>query len=148
MVEIVYGNDNQPPLATNDSFEFAEDSGAHLLPVLDNDIDPDALPLSVIGISNGPGNGVANIRNGALIEYRPGAGFVGQDQFTYTAQDSGGLTVTANVTITITNVNDAPLAVNDVVATDRNSSLSIDVLANDSDEELSLIHISEPTRPY
>jgi len=134
-VEIVFTNDNRPPQAVNDNFSFAEDSDVQVLPVLANDVDPDALPLTVVGISNGPGNGVATIRNGTVIEYRPGAGFVGQDNFTYTAEDSGGLTVTANVTISIANVNDPPVAQNDVVTTNENVPLGVRVLANDSDIE-------------
>jgi len=146
-VEVVYTSDNRPPQATDDSFSFAEDSGVQTLAVLDNDVDPDALPLNVIAISNGPASGVANIRNGILIEYQPGAGFVGQDSFTYTAEDSGGLTVTANVTINVANVNDAPVAQNDVVTTNENVPVSVQVLANDSDVEndaLSVVSVANP----
>ena len=146
-VEIVYTSENQPPQATDDSFSFAEDSGVQTLAVLDNDVDPDALPLTVIAISNGPASGVASIRNGILIEYRPGAGFVGQDSFTYTAEDSGGLTVIANVIITVNNVNDAPVAQNDAVTTNENVPVSVQVLANDSDVEnnpLSVVSVASP----
>ncbi len=148
LVEVVFANSvNSPPQAQNDGFTIAEDSGLHRLTVLDNDIDPDALPLSVVAISNGPGNGTANIRNGVLIEYRPNAGFVGQDRLTYTAQDSGGLTVTAEVLINVTNVNDAPIATNDNVSTNENVSVVVQVLSNDSDvdnDALSVVSVANP----
>ncbi len=149
-VEIVFvDSENAGPVAVDDSFTINEDSGVQELAVLNNDFDPDALPLNVIGISNGPGNGVANIRNGALIEYRPRADFIGQDNFTYTVQDSGGLTVNANVTINVVNVNDAPVAVNDNISVNRNASVVVQVLANDSDAEgdtLSVESVASPLR--
>jgi len=146
-VDIVFANGNTAPQASDDTFNIAEDSGVQSFAVLNNDLDPDGLPLSVISISNGPGNGVANIRNGTLIEYRPGSGFVGQDSFTYTAEDSGGLTVTANVTINVSNVNDAPLASNDTVGTNENESVVIQVLANDTDIENDTLTVQSVANP-
>ena len=148
VVEVVFVDSvNRAPVAGDDSFTVAEDSDVTQFAVLDNDFDPDALPLNISGINNGPGNGVANVRNGRLIEYRPRTGFVGQDQFTYTVVDSGGLTASANVTINITNVNDAPVAQNDTVATNENTPVVVQVLANDSDIEndnLSVVSVGSP----
>lgn len=145
VVEVVFADSvNAAPVAADDSFTVAEDSEVEQFSVLDNDFDPDALPLNISGINNGPGNGVANIRNGRLIEYRPRAGFVGQDQFTYTVVDSGGLTATAVVTITVTNTNDAPIAQNDAATTNENTPVVVQVLANDSDienDELSIVSV-------
>lgn len=146
-VDIVFATENNAPVANDDSFSIPEDSEVQVLAVLNNDSDPDALPLTVVAINNGPGNGVADIRNGTLIEYRPAAGFVGQDNFTYTAEDSGGLTVTANVTINVTNVNDAPVAQNDAVSTNENTPVEVRVLANDSDVEgntLTIVSVATP----
>ncbi len=148
VVEIVYANSaNSAPQAGDDSYSIAEDSGANTLAVLENDFDPDALPLSVVSVSNGPGNGVANIRNGVVIEYRPRAGYVGQDRFSYTVEDSGGLRVTANVTINITNVNDAPIAENDFAATNQNTPVVVRVLANDTDLEGDALAIESVANP-
>ncbi len=146
-VEIVYTNENRAPVASDDSYEVPEDSEAQFFSVLDNDIDPDALPLSITSISNGPGSGVANIRNGVVIEYRPGAEFVGADSFSYTAVDSGGLAVTANVTINVANVNDAPMAQNDTVSTNENTPIEIRVRDNDSDPEGSLLSVTSVAEP-
>ncbi len=46
------------------------------------------------------------------MTYTPGANFHGTDSFTYTVSD-GTLTDTATVAITVTPVNDAPVAAND-----------------------------------
>jgi VCBS repeat-containing protein len=59
------------------------------------------------------------------------------DAFTYTMQDTGGLVHTATVTITIQGANDAPVAVDDSYSTAENSSIAMDVRANDYDLDLS-----------
>ena len=45
--------------------------------------------------------------------YTPNADFNGTDSFTYTASDGTAASNVATVTITVTGVNDAPVAVND-----------------------------------
>ena len=45
--------------------------------------------------------------------YTPNANFNGTDSFTYTASDGTAVSNVATVTITVTRVNDAPVAVND-----------------------------------
>ena len=136
-VEIIFSGENSPPVAVNDTFEITEDTPSQELNVLVNDSDPDALPLSVTAVFNGPANGVANIRNGLFIDYTPNSNFSGQDQFNYTVTDSGGLTATATVVLEVSGVNDPPVAQNDAVTTPENIEIEINVLAND----LSLIHI-------
>ncbi|TNF68046.1 MAG: tandem-95 repeat protein, partial [Gammaproteobacteria bacterium] len=78
------------------------------------------------------------------IEYDPGDNFdylaVGEtatDTFTYTITDEHGATDTETVTITITGTNDTPVAVADTATTLENASLTIDVLANDTDLDTS-----------
>ena len=146
-VDIVFTSENRTPLASDDTFEINEDADLQILSVLANDSDPDALPLTIASIQNGPGNGVANVRNGTLIEYRPNAGFVGSDTFQYTIVDSGGLTATANVVVNILNVNDPPLAQNDTATTNENSSVVVQVLGNDSDLENNSLTVVSVTPP-
>lgn len=79
------------------------------LAVLANDSDPDALSLPNTLVSNGPASGIANIRNGVVIDYIPNANFDGQDQFSYKITDSGGLQISANVVVSVSGVNVHPL---------------------------------------
>ncbi len=146
-VEIVFSGENAVPLAVDDSFTVEEDSTGNMFRVLDNDTDPDALPLSLKTISNGPGNGVANIRNGVLIDYQPAAGFSGTDRFTYTVVDSGGLTATAAVVVNVATVNDAPVANSDSISTLENTPAEVFVLSNDSDPEGDALTISQIGAP-
>ena len=146
-VEIIFSGENSPPVAVNDTFEITEDTPSQELNVLVNDSDPDALPLSVTAVFNGPANGVANIRNGLFIDYTPNSNFSGQDQFNYTITDSGGLTATATVLLEVSGVNDPPVAQNDAVTTPENIEIEINVLANDSDPEDDPLTISSVANP-
>lgn len=146
-VTIIFSGENAPPVLLDDTFTIAEDSDPQSFSVLTNDTDPDALPLSITRITDGPTNGVANIRNGVLIEYQPNSDFSGRDQFRYTVLDSGGLTVSAAVEIIVSPVNDAPDAENDSVSTDENVSVVISVLANDTDKEGDTLSVSSVVSP-
>jgi len=72
--------------------------------------------------------------NGAFASLAAGA--KGSDSFTYTVRDNAGVTSTATVTLTLTGVNDAPVATADALSVTANAKLTGDaagVLANDRD---------------
>ena len=146
-VNIVFSGENSAPIAVDDTFTVAEDSDVQTLNVLDNDSDPDALPLSISAVTNGPASGNASIRNGVLIEYRPNENFSGTDTFDYIIVDSAGVTATARVQIQVSGVNDAPVANNDTVTTPENTPVSINVLANDTDPEGDALTVSGVASP-
>src|SRR5207249_4100672 len=71
--------------------------------------------------------------------YTPAAGFNGQDTFTYVANDGTADSIAATVTLNVSSVNDAPVAVADAYATDEDNALNVPaasgVLANDTDAD-------------
>src|SRR5204862_6048638 len=74
------------------------------------------------------------------VTYTPAANYYGPDSFTYTISDNGTIAVghnsQATVNVTVTNVNDAPDAVNDTATVDEDSTVNvINVLANDTDPD-------------
>ena len=71
------------------------------------------------------------------ITYTPDAGYIGTDSFTYDVSDGGTpeLTDTATVSITIYDTNTDPVANDDMATTSLDTSITIDVLANDTDAE-------------
>ena len=79
-----------------------------------------------------PLNGIASLINDGLIEYIPNKDFNGNDILAYRIFD-GEFYDTAQVSITIVPVNDAPLAVDDNSSTNEDESAAIDVQTNDSD---------------
>ncbi|MCI0461523.1 MAG: tandem-95 repeat protein, partial [Gemmataceae bacterium] len=74
--------------------------------------------------------------NGTTITYTPDPNYHGTDRFTYTIDDDHGGVATATVFVTITPVNDPPVAQDDVFTTIQGRPVGIDpltVLANDTD---------------
>ena len=133
---------NRGPTAVGDTSATSENSPVTTGNLLLNDTDPDHLDeLSVASFSatSAMGAALTSVGNGAL-RYDPGTQFddlaVGQtavDSFTYTIRDLAGSLSTAAVNVTVTGTNDAPVAVADRVAGTENQTLTIDVLANDTD---------------
>src|SRR5205807_1576670 len=96
----------------------------------DTDVDGDA--LTVTGVTQGAHGAVAINADGTLT-YTPGADFNGSDSFNYTVSDGHGGTATAPVTVTGNPGNDAPVARDDAAATDEDTAVTVNVLANDTD---------------
>ena len=96
-------------------------------------------------------SGTLTLNSNGSFTYAPNNNFSGTDSFTYRACDGpGSCSAPATVTITVTPVNDAPVAVNDSVGTLTylgNSSLF--PLTNDTDSETpnSALRISTVTQP-
>lgn len=101
---------NDPPTAVNDTFGVVEGSSNNVLDVLANDtIAPDILEVLAVTVVTTPANGTATIPpGGANVRYTPNPGFNGNDSFTYTVSDPGGLTATAQVQIIVGPANDPP----------------------------------------
>jgi len=139
-IEIIDDPGNEPPIAKDDYYIIYEDSSNNIFDVLTNDTDPgDTITLDSIEIE--PTNGIAEI-DGDTISYLPYPDFAGFDTLTYKISDNLGANDTAQVFITIININDFPVANNDEVTVYFNSSINeIDVLANDSDPDGDAIRV-------
>lgn len=118
----------------NDLFNFDEDSGAHALNVLNNDTTSGGAVLTIASLGTTSQGGTVSIApGGTAITYTSASNFNGSETFTYTAKNQSGLEQTATVTIQLTDVNDPPVAVNDVASVAENSSgNAIQVLTNDT----------------
>ncbi|WP_152552562.1 cadherin-like domain-containing protein, partial [Mangrovibacter sp. MFB070] len=121
---------NHAPVAGNDSATTAEDT-AITVNVLANDTDADGDTLTITSASASHGTVVINA-NGTLT-YTPSANFYGTDSVTYTISDGHGGTATGTLALTVTAVNDNPVAVNDSATTAEDTPVTVNVLANDSD---------------
>lgn len=114
--------------------------------VLANDSDSDGGTLTVTGYAATSSLGAAVVvsANGAYT-YDPrnasglkalAQGATTQDTFTYNVSDGQGGTTTATVRITVTGVNDAPVAANDSATVDKKTNKATgNVLTNDSDPD-------------
>ncbi|KXW63489.1 hypothetical protein MPHL43070_01960 [Mycolicibacterium phlei DSM 43070] len=145
LVTIVVTPVNDAPVAKDDDYTVGE--GTQLTGnVLDNDTDTDGDRLTAEVVS-GPSHGSLTLNADGTFTYTPEADYNGTDSFTYAAGD-GRLGDTAVVTISVTAVNDAPVAVNDEYTIGEDSALTDNVLTNDFDpdnDDLSAAVVSGPT---
>ncbi len=128
------GEIDNPPIADDDSANVAEDNSI-VINVLNNDNDDNALDASTVAIGTGPANGAVNVDPvTGEVTYTPNANYNGTDSFTYTVQDDAGqVSNEATVTVNVGSENDAPVATADSDEVVENQSVTINVLANDSD---------------
>src|SRR6184192_3676010 len=106
---------NDAPVAANDdSYTTPEDTQLTVSApgVLANDSDVDGDALSAVLVS-GPSHGTLTLNSDGSFSYMPALNFNGIDSFTYKASDGQVQSGVATVTITVTPVNDAPVAADD-----------------------------------
>ncbi len=100
------------------------------------------------GLTGAP-NAVSHTFDGSALVLSFVSGQYGVAEVTVRATDPGGLYAEATFRVTVTPVNHAPVARNDVAVVPANGVLAIDVLANDEDadlgEVLTITTVSSPT---
>ncbi|EGR0696999.1 tandem-95 repeat protein [Vibrio parahaemolyticus] len=135
---------NDAPNAENDVITTEEDT-AVTIDVLVNDSDVEGDVLSIQSASVPSEQGSVGIVDGKLV-FTPAENFNGEATITYIVTD-GDLTDEANVTVTVTPVNDSPVAVDDTVSTQEDTVVTIDVLPNDSDVDGDKLSIQSASVP-
>lgn len=126
ITDIPVAHDDAATVMTNQSV---------VIDVLAND-EGDGLTLSAP--PDAPGHGTAVIQSGKIV-YTPAPGYSGPDSFTYTITNSSGVSDTATVTIEVN-----PVAVDDAIVINMNTSVTIDVLVNDLGTDLVLVDVTAP----
>ncbi|RUY98309.1 tandem-95 repeat protein, partial [Mesorhizobium sp. M7A.F.Ca.CA.001.04.2.1] len=107
-------NENHAPVAIDDTATVAED-GSVVVPVLTNDSDVDGDALAPVLVTE-PTNGTLTLNPDGSFTYAPKANFFGTDSFTYRAFDGTAESNIATVALTITPVNDVPVAADDTAS--------------------------------
>ncbi len=133
-VSITVNPVNDAPVAVNDAATLAEGASSDVN-VAANDTDVDGtIDLTSIVITQQPVNGTLVVNANGTVTYTHNGSETTSDSFKYTIRDnSGAVSNIATVTLTITPVNDAPVAVNDAGTLDEGGTTSINVAANDTD---------------
>lgn len=150
-VSITVTRINTPPVAAADSFSVDED-GLLTIPapgVLENDSDADSDPLTALVIA-GPSHGSLILNPDGSFTYTPSANYNGTDSFSYKANDGLIDSTPATVSITLSSVNDPPVAASDAYSTNQNTALAIatpGVLGNDTDDDGDSLTASVATGP-
>ena len=145
-VSINVAHVNHKPVAVSQSVSTNEDT-AKAVVLGASDVDGDSLTLSIV---NGPGHGTLS-GSGANRTYTPNANFNGSDSFTFKANDGSLDSNAATVSLTVTPVNDAPVANNDgSYAVTGSTPLMVaapGVLANDSDPDGDALTAKKTSNP-
>ena len=130
------------PVATDDTATTAEDTplSIPMTVLLANDTDDDRQTLAVTAVANAAHCSAAI--SGTSVVVTPAANYDGAATFDYTITD-GTLTASATVTVTVTPVDDAPVASDQSVTVDEDSSIAVTLGATDIDSP-SLDYVAAP----
>jgi predicted extracellular nuclease len=135
---------NAAPVAQDKTATTPEDSSVDVTLVA-TDAEDDTLTYAIL---DQPAHGTVTLV-GDVATYTPELDFNGEDSFTYKANDGMADSEMAVVTITVTPVNDAPVAEDDQYVTDEDVMLTVPapgVLDNDFDvegEEMTIIPVAD-----
>jgi hypothetical protein len=139
-VSVTVTHVNHAPTA-DDTTYFTYENTSTTVYVNAWDVDGDA--ITIIAVST-PSHGTASIVDG-IVNYTPDGFWNGTDSFTYTVSD-GQYSATATITMTVYYQQYPPVATDDYVEVEEDSSTVIDILSNDydpHDEELIIAYVSQ-----
>ena len=127
---------NDPPVAVADAYSVLEDSGLNSLNLVlnDTDIDTATSTLTLTSVTTSGSGTVAINADNKSVDYTPANNFNGTETITYTVSDGSLSDNTGVLTITVTPVNDPPVAVADAYSVLEDSGLnSLNLVLNDTD---------------
>ncbi|WP_375448421.1 Ig-like domain-containing protein [uncultured Fibrella sp.] len=132
-------NPSQPPI-TNGDIANTNVNQPVTGNVLTNDRDPQGQPLTASLLSQ-PTAGTVVLNPNGTYTYTPPTGFTGTTTFCYSASNTAGLSNSACVTVNVNPAssvvaNNRPVANNDNTQTTAGQSVTVAVLANDTDPDL------------
>ncbi|MCR4377239.1 MAG: tandem-95 repeat protein, partial [Rhodospirillales bacterium] len=132
---------NDGPISGNDIVDGTEDAVLRIFPeeLLGNDVDVNGDALNIVSVEAVSG-GIVELDADGSVMFVPEKNFFGEASFVYTASDGRGGLSSSTVTIQIAATNDGPVAVADTGATNEDALVTLDVLANDTDVDLSDTH--------
>jgi hypothetical protein len=155
--DVVFDDNGLPPVATNDTATDVTPASVDIN-VLAND-EAHGAPVTLT-INGNPAHGTATVDASALtkinpaispsvttgpnITYKPDAGFLGIDHFTYLLSTPNG---TSTATVTITVIAPPPTAVDDTATTDAGTPVTIHVTANDTSNGGGVLTVSAVSTP-
>ena len=138
--ECTGGGGNSAPVAKNDGPYGVAEGGAVVVSVVDgvlgNDINSDG-PLALTAeVVSEPSNGGLTLNPDGSFSYTHDGSETASDSFTYRAYDGAAYSSPATVSITVTAVNDAPVADAQSLNTKKNTPLAVTLTASDVDGDV------------
>lgn len=139
VVSVTVANEAAIPVAGPDTLTVDEDSGPTTFNPLGNDhagtADPtNTLLIDSVSATSQKGGTVTISSDKKSVIYTPKPNFQGTDTITYRVKDASGASAEGTITVTVTNLNDAPTAVNDEFTVGKGETKTLDLLANDKSD--------------
>jgi putative nucleotidyltransferase with HDIG domain len=134
-----------PLVVRDDVLRTAEDSAATVDAVANDMASGGNITIVKIDAAH---HGAATLGAGGVVRYAPDRNYNGPDTVSYTARDAGGATAQGTIEITVTPVNDDPVAVDDTLHVAEDSGANtLALLGNDTDADgdpLTVTSVSDP----
>ncbi|WP_151830259.1 Ig-like domain-containing protein, partial [Acinetobacter junii] len=124
---------NDAPITAPDTATTAEDTLLANINVLANDSDPDAGDVLTVTSAVSANGGTVTINADGTLNYTPALNYVGDDVVTYTVTDAAGQTTTSTITVTVTGVNDVPVATPTTATTNEDTAVTLTPSVTDPD---------------
>lgn len=135
---------NNAPIAVSpESMTTSEDTSIDIT-LTATDLDNDPLTYS---IATGPAHGTLSGIDQNVVTYTPAENYNGSDSFTFRVSDGKLYSDPATVSITVSSVNDQPVASTQSVTTLKETPLNITLTANDPDNDPLTYSIATGTGP-
>jgi VCBS repeat-containing protein len=112
---------NDAPVAASATFTGLEDAAAISGTLTATDVDSGDTQTFTLG--SNPSNGNVTLNANGTFDYVPNANFNGTDSFQYIVTDAAGATSIATATVTVTAVDDAPVAADSFAAADEGDAV-------------------------
>ena len=130
-IQITINPVNDPPEADNQALTIDEDTPVNVT-LSGTDIDGDTLTFQVTVV---PGSGTLT-GTPPDLSYTPNPDFNGTDSFAFTANDGQTESAAATVALSVSPVNDPPVATDDAFSTEQGQPVTTgNVLTNDTDAD-------------
>ncbi|WP_151830270.1 Ig-like domain-containing protein, partial [Acinetobacter junii] len=118
------------PVATPTTATTNEDTAVTLTPSV---TDPDAGDVLTVTSAVSANGGTVTINADGTLNYTPALNYVGDDVVTYTVTDAAGQTTTSTITVTVTGVNDVPVATPTTATTNEDTAVTLTPSVTDPD---------------
>lgn len=137
---------NDAPVTTNQSASTDEDNAVDIT-LTSNDVEDDNISFSIVSDTS---NGTTAL-SGTIVTYTPSSDWNGTDTFSFKANDGTDDSNTSTLTITVNDINDAPIANNVTTQMDENKvsgryqPVTVTLNASDVDgDDLTYVLIAGP----
>lgn len=137
-VTISAGSLNSAPVATPQTLSTPEDTA---LAITLSATDADPMPMLTYSVLSAPMHGTL-MGTPPMVSYLPSANYTGPDAFTFRASDGLDDSNTATISLTVTPVNDLPVAQAQSVATSEDMPLQVTLVATDLESSTLTYRIS------